>query len=546
MWYQVRAVTFFTPHLTTCSLIFILPDSISFFSSHLFFLHLLSSCLLSTSFLIIRYEEKRTDIIGIMSHQSHTLFRPHAMQSNIRWMLLPHYMHLCLISLHNPLISEHHLHPILSSYPSCTHPRSPIQSILPFISDDSMSCSTAVRGIKNQESKVQESSSGLSYGIIISEAHAHIQKAVSLYLQAISTHRASNTVSLSSSGLPLSDSALEHLQAASDRVTSLARTRRIDTDSCDAVIRLISVCDMMCHATREGRKEEGGGDGGESSEAEDSVRLRFRVAARDVLRSIASSSLLTDIDPTQRASEPSTCIDIALANCPHSLLYLSRSFTVTICVEEDSTAHVSHVRTAMQLLRTGINMWHQTNSFLNLELGLLLFQSLTDRSQKSSTVHCDVENREEEENVLEEACRSSSIAANGAAACLAVSISPAADDLSVQRKRERRVVLNVERAKVPALYQQCTELVYRLDCARENMSKTNDAGSSSSSTEAESECDGDVLSDAVLPSSTNQREGVESGCGSKIRSMTPCERSYRQYLRGVHWLPSLATCSLMK
>ena len=416
---------------------------------------------------------------------------------------------------------------------------------------------------KNQESKFQESSSsGLAaQGIIILEAHARIETAVSLYLRAIAPHRASIT------DPSLSDGALENLQAAWDRVTSLARTRRVDTDSCDAVVRLIGVCNMMCRTARVGFKEkdedEEGEEGG-GGESEDPVHERFRVAARNVLRSIAWASLLTDPDPFQRATEPSTCIDIALANCPHSLLCLSRSFSIKMSVEEDSNVQGGHVRTATQLLRTGIKMWHQTNSFLNLELGQLLFQTLTGRSQENGPILREAENREEEESeesVFEEACHSSSVAVKGAAACLAVSMSSAAEDLSVQRKRERRVVLNVERSRVPALYQQCTELEHRLDCARERMkntsssssssnSKTNNAVSSSSAggsgtnTEAGKEYGGGALLSDAPPTHTAQREGVESGF--TIPFLTPCERSYRLYLRGVHWMPSLASCSLMK
>ena len=112
------------------------------------------------------------------------------------------------------------------------------------------------------------------------------------------------------------------------------------------------------------------------------------------------------------------------------------------------------------------------------------------------------------------------MAVEGAAACLTASMSSAAEDLSVQTKKERRVVLNVERSRVPALYQQCTELEHRLDCAREKIKIDSNSSSSSSSNGKTNDA---VRSSSSGGSGTNTETGKEHGGGSLLSDAPPTQ-----------------------
>ena len=114
------------------------------------------------------------------------------------------------------------------------------------------------------------------------------------------------------------------------------------------------------------------------------------------------------------------------------------------------------------------------------------------------------------------------MAVEGAAACLTASMSSAAEDLSVQTKKERRVVLNVERSRVPALYQQCTELEHRLDCAREKI-KIDSNSSSSSSSSSNGKTNDAVRSSSSGGSGTNTETGKEHGGGSLLSDAPPTQ-----------------------
>ena len=91
-------------------------------------------------------------------------------------------------------------------------------------------------------------------------------------------------------------------------------------------------------------------------------------------------------------------------------------------------------------------------------------------------------------------------------------------DLSLEGKKEMADLLCVEQSAAPRVYQEATELVYRIDSIR----------------------------------TKRDQEQAQEGGGGETKDVTQLETnvlsrdSYKQYLRGIHWMPSLASYTYLK
>ena len=185
-----------------------------------------------------------------------------------------------------------------------------------------------------------------------------------------------------------------------------------------------------------------------------------------------------------------TVLHSFLSNSPHSLYILSKCTSLSSYHSDGDDVPIS-----ISMLRAVINKWHPRNSLLNLQLASQLFELW----EMKETTACDL---------LEESYRFAVTAAGSALKRLQLSLPEGgADDLPFERREEVTEALLEEQSAAPALYQEATQLVCRIESVRARR--------------------------------RDQHDELETYAPST-------DSSYRQYLRGIHWMPSQATYAYLK
>jgi hypothetical protein len=247
----------------------------------------------------------------------------------------------------------------------------------------------------------------------------------------------------------------------------------------------------------------------------DEKATTFRREIQDILRSFAIACGMDSEDYTTQQTEH-TVLHSFLSTSPQSIFTLSKSF------EFPSYSQDLHYTPSITMLRAGVDKWYPKNSLLNLELASQLFQlwDMKDKDEKDKRGKGKEIDKNEEKKIydlLHESYSCAVIAAGSAFNRLQLSLPESGteiQDLSLEGKKEMADVLCVEPSAAPRIYQEATELVYRIDRIRVKRAPAGGGGG-----EAE-----EVAQEAnVLPSD-----------------------SYRQYLRGIHWMPSLVSYAYLK
>jgi hypothetical protein len=246
---------------------------------------------------------------------------------------------------------------------------------------------------------------------------------------------------------------------------------------------------------------------------------------QDNLRSFATACGMDSEDYTTQHTEH-TVLHSFLSTSPQSVHTLSRCFPFP-----SYTCDNQWRTTSIIMLQASVDKWYPKNCLLNLELAFQLFllRDMKDKDSKEKREKGKEINKEEEKKIcdlLDESYSCAVIAASSAFNRLQLSLPESGaevQDLSLEGKKERADLLCVEQSAAPRFYQEAAELVYRIDCIR--------AKSAQGGVGIEGEGEG------------------EGGGGKEEVTLEANARSsdsYRQYLRGIHWMPSLASYAYLK
>jgi hypothetical protein len=164
---------------------------------------------------------------------------------------------------------------------------------------------------------------------------------------------------------------------------------------------------------------------------------------------------------------------------------------------------------------------------LNLEVASLLFQFVelwqsADYVPAGSDYKFKKFNGNEAQEILSSALKYAVTAAKGVKMFMGISVSDGASDGSAHARKE--LSLGISTASAPSLYQNATQLIYKLQCIR---SVFNGEGLEPSVPCNSPDSDGRIFEIMpVIPNTTPP-------------SVDEVERTYKQYLRGLHWMPSV-------
>lgn len=163
---------------------------------------------------------------------------------------------------------------------------------------------------------------------------------------------------------------------------------------------------------------------------------------------------------------------------------------------------------------------------LNLEVASLLFQFVelwqsTDYVPAESDYNFKKFNGNEAQEMISSALKYAVTAAKGVKMFMGISVTDGASDGSAHARKEH--ALGISTAIAPSLYQSATQLIYKLQCIR-------------------SVFNGESLEPSA-PCNSTDSDGRIFGIMPLISNTTPpsadeVERTYKQYLRGLHWMPS--------
>ena len=164
---------------------------------------------------------------------------------------------------------------------------------------------------------------------------------------------------------------------------------------------------------------------------------------------------------------------------------------------------------------------------LNLEVASLLFQ-FVQLWQSADYVPAEGDykfkkfNRNEAQEILSSALKYAATAAKGVKMFMGISVTDGASDGSSHARKEHS--LGISTATAPSLYQSATQLIYKLQCMR---SVFNGEGLEPSVPCHSTDFDSRIFEIMpVIPNTTPP-------------SADEVERTYKQYLRGLHWMPSV-------
>jgi hypothetical protein len=164
---------------------------------------------------------------------------------------------------------------------------------------------------------------------------------------------------------------------------------------------------------------------------------------------------------------------------------------------------------------------------LNLEVASLLFQFVelwksTDYVPAESDYKFKKFNGNEAQEMLSSALKYAVTAAKGVKMFMGISVSDGASDVSAHARKEHS--LGISTATAPSLYQSATQLIYKLQCIR---SVFNGEGLEPSVPCGSTDSDGRIFE--IMPVIQN----------TTTPPVDEVERTYKQYLRGLHWMPSV-------
>jgi hypothetical protein len=255
-------------------------------------------------------------------------------------------------------------------------------------------------------------------------------------------------------------------------------------------------------------------------QTQEGISRTFHREIEDNLRSFATAnSMDTEDYPTKHTEH--TVLQSFLSTSPQSIYTLSKTYTFPHYSRDSQ-----YYTTSIIMLRSCIDKWHHTNSILNLELASQLFKlwDMKDKDnldERSKGKEGDKEEEEKISDLLDDSYKCAVIAVDSAYNRLQLSLPESgadSHDLSLEGKKEMADLLCVEQSAAPRVYQEATELVYRIDSIRTKRDQEQ----------------------------AQKGGGGETDDVTQLKTNALSRDSYKQYLRGIHWMPSLASYTYLK
>jgi hypothetical protein len=217
----------------------------------------------------------------------------------------------------------------------------------------------------------------------------------------------------------------------------------------------------------------------------------------------------------------------AILNSSHFLKLFCqflRCMTQSFSLPHTASKHHSMICILVSMLeQDGI----KDDCVLNLDVASLLFQFVelwrsSDYAPAESDYKFKKFNGNEAQEILSSALKYAVTAAKGVKTFMGISVSDGASDGSSHARKEHS--LGISTATAPSLYQSATQLIYKLQCIR---SVFNGEGLEPSVPCGSTDSHGRIFEIMpVIPNTTPP-------------SVDEVERTYKQYLRGLHWMPSV-------